>query len=81
MTERNDGGPAFPLHPGVLPEWTASAGMSLRDWFAGQVLSGLMANPNIHGIIKQSAVDDEEAGQTVSRLCNDYATYMLEARK
>ena len=32
-----DGGPAFPMAEG---DWS---GMSLRDWFAGQALAGLMA--------------------------------------
>lgn len=30
-----DGGPAFPI----------SCGMSLRDWFAGMALSGIVASP------------------------------------
>lgn len=37
-TKQNDGGPAFPNHDGCDPE----EGMSLRDWFAGQVLTGLV---------------------------------------
>ena len=39
---KDDGGPAFP-HPyqhGVLP---ASTGMTLRDWFAGQAIPGIIA--------------------------------------
>ena len=39
MTTKDDGGPAFPLHPGIAPEWTALTGMTLRDWFAGQALA------------------------------------------
>lgn len=43
--ETNDGGPAFPSEQGSTPEgtWnqTHSAGMSLRDYFAGQALAGL----------------------------------------
>lgn len=37
-----DGGPAFPI---VLPEefQQAHTGLSLRDWFAGQALVGLIA--------------------------------------
>lgn len=43
MSEIKDGGPAFPFaaeygHP------AACGGMSLRDYFAGQALAGLMAN-------------------------------------
>ena len=44
MNATNDGGPAFPvpdLHPGAVQ--VGSNGMSLRDWFAGQALAGLMA--------------------------------------
>lgn len=48
MSSSDDGGPAFPL------AWTERnaygvefpslvAGMSLRDWFAGQALAGLIA--------------------------------------
>jgi len=37
----NDGGPAFPVnpHPNIHG---GSDGMSLRDWFAGQALAGIM---------------------------------------
>lgn len=37
MTKINDGGPAFPFAFGQ------PAGMSRRDWFAGQALAGLTA--------------------------------------
>ena len=45
---KNDGGPAFPRAPFDVNNYTGdgSAGMSLRDWFAGQVLAGFMANTN-----------------------------------
>ena len=36
MTKIDDGGPAFPIIPPGFPE--RDAGMSLRDWFAGQAL-------------------------------------------
>lgn len=32
----DDGGPAFPLFGDMLPTDYGFAGMSLRDWFAGQ---------------------------------------------
>jgi len=42
MPKREDGGPAFPHHDsgdtGTRP------GMSLRDWFAGQAMQGLIAS-------------------------------------
>ena len=39
---REDGGAAFPTGPNSLPGY-ASQGMTLRDWFAGQALTGLLA--------------------------------------
>jgi hypothetical protein len=36
---KNDGGPAFPVFFGL------SAGMSLRDWFAGQALITMPHGP------------------------------------
>lgn len=45
MSERNDGGPAFP-YPSEY--WgNGQPGMSLRDWFAGMAISGLLADPGM----------------------------------
>ncbi|AZO29321.1 hypothetical protein [Mesorhizobium sp. M1B.F.Ca.ET.045.04.1.1] len=50
MSARNDGGQAFPRTGGEVPgpnspEWVQpQEGMSLRDWFAGQALFGLLAH-------------------------------------
>lgn len=44
----NDGGPAFPRASGPAQEGVnaqAHYGMTLRDWFAGQALAGLLASP------------------------------------
>lgn len=45
MTDKiNNGGPAFPQNDlsgyGMGPAGYGNGGMSLRDWFAGQVLAG-----------------------------------------
>lgn len=37
-----DGGPAFPVASDIY-NGSGLCGMSLRDWFAGQALAGLMA--------------------------------------
>ena len=37
-----EGGPAFPVKLGRDVDFR---GMSLRDWFAGQALAGMAANP------------------------------------
>jgi hypothetical protein len=45
MTTINDGGPAFPVpdshHANGQVQYGAN-GMTLRDWFAGQALAGMM---------------------------------------
>jgi hypothetical protein len=53
-TTPNDGGPAFPF--GQISETTGQpingcyhSGMSLRDWFAGQALQGILASPDTVG--------------------------------
>ena len=45
---KNDGGPAFPRPSADHGSYGSCEqdGMSLRDWFAGQALTGLLANPN-----------------------------------
>lgn len=43
MSKINDGGPAFAYGN---HEQGGASGMSLRDWFAGQALAGMMAMPS-----------------------------------
>ena len=67
-----DGGPAFPY---VEPPTTCSVnlGMSLRDWFAGQALTGLIA-----------LASDPDSEILSLGICQDayrLADSMLEARK
>jgi hypothetical protein len=40
--QQNDGGPAFPVAWHGIPH----GGMTLRDWFAGQALAGLLTSPS-----------------------------------
>lgn len=46
-TQPGDGGPAFPSNEksGDGVHWQSHAGMSLRDWFAGQALIALASEP------------------------------------
>ena len=44
MDQINDGGPAFPC---TDAKGFVSDGMSLRDYFAGQALAGMLANPEL----------------------------------
>ena len=53
MSTENDGGPAFPQHgwssdPEVLKRMSENGGMSLRDWFAGQALIGVLEIGRAH---------------------------------
>ena len=46
---KDTGGPAFPKKkfaplPGGGGHWTVTGGMTLRDWFAGQALVGMLAS-------------------------------------
>jgi len=65
-----DGGPAFP--------YTESdcTGMTLRDWFAGQALAGLLAG----GLGDTIPHDDVTAGQQAADFSYGYADAMLKAR-
>ncbi len=38
-----DGGQAFPSSKGSYPNYGSTDGMTLRDWFAGQMLAGAIA--------------------------------------
>jgi len=56
-TKPNDGGPAFPGGPTggeyrgedgyVYHQFSPSTGMSLRQWYAGMAMQGLLSNPTI----------------------------------
>lgn len=49
MSNKDDGGPAFPRpysrHERSTETWPGQNGMTLRDYFAGQALIGLLARP------------------------------------
>ncbi len=71
----NDGGSAFPF--GQISELTGQPingffepGMTLRDWFAGQALSGMMANSYYH-----------ESGIVPIKDCYHFADAMIAARE
>ncbi len=68
-----DGGPAFPIPPidngpGNIKS-QAKPGMSLRDWFAGLAMQGLLTHDD-EGLIPETARDAYR-----------YADAMLNARK
>ena len=61
-----DGGPAFPS------PFESFDGMSLRDWFAGQAVSGSVAYANFH---------ESDDARTAAEYAYRVADAMLEARE
>lgn len=66
MNTKNDGGPFFPKHlrerkidPYTPEELAAAAGISLRDWFAGMALQGLLAGGHTKNSIFTGWNEDE----------------------
>lgn len=49
MTDKDNGGPAFPQALTIEEEFSGSQGMTLRDYFAAKALQGLIACPQIDG--------------------------------
>ena len=48
MSYKDTGGYAFPMHMNINADDQAfTYGMTLRDYFAGQALAGLLASPNL----------------------------------
>ncbi len=75
-----DGGQAFPTHPILYSsaDQHLAQGMSLRDWFAGQALAGLVQLRAIHEAARDAG---EPAEALTAQAAYQYADAMLEARK
>lgn len=72
----NDGGSAYPSQPLCgqgTPIGPLDPGMTLRDWFAGKALAGIMAHPGQH--------PDDTSASGVASLCYELADAMIAARK
>jgi hypothetical protein len=85
----NDGGPAFPCeeqirYKGEVCDTQTFPGMSLRDWFAGQVMVGLMSKlPLVDqtGALGMKVEDKIAYNQDVAESCYAIADAMLKARE
>lgn len=69
----NDGGPAFPSSVTFKDggdQVTYEPGMSLRDWFAGHVMAGALADPSF-----------DVPAEDVASLAYEVADAMLSARE
>lgn len=67
--QNNDDETAFPIHTEQIHH--EHQGMSLRDWFAGQVLVGLY----------QNSLYDQMTSEKIAEHCYRQANEMMEARK
>ena len=73
MSKPNDGGPAFPRHYGTAHhhdhvEQLWHGGMTLRDWFSGQALAGLLGDPKRNGTMKEYAEDAYESADVMLKV-------------
>jgi hypothetical protein len=76
MTQINDGGPAFPAKF-FDEKWNeiANTGMTLRDWFAGQAMAGLLTT------VKNGIDQDDGFLGDDARLYYAIADAMIAARE
>jgi hypothetical protein len=91
MSERDDGGPAFPFismpvpgQPLNIRQQITSNGMRLRDYFAAQALIGLAAHAEGRGADRLLEDPDDDAEAYIAILANgayEIADAMLKARK
>jgi hypothetical protein len=51
----NDGGQAFPSTTLFDQAIVDTKGMTLRDWFAGQIILGVFADPWVRGVTEEQA--------------------------
>ena len=79
---KNDGGSAFPSH-GTMGE-VAQEGMSLREWYAGQALSGLLSDSNMIDVSARAISSENRKDISVYELFSNmaylYADAMLAER-
>ncbi|WP_270841172.1 hypothetical protein [Enterobacter kobei] len=78
MRKKNDGGYAFPMEATDATAWRdCNQGMTLRDYFAGKVLQGVMAS----GTSMSIGTNHEEAMLDMARAFYSMADAMILARE
>ena len=87
MMPPNDGGPAFPyaqrLPSGNIDTVHQNPGLSIRDWFAGMALQGLLAGRHtVKAMVTGITTPNRDMSQDeVSEWTYSYADAMLIARQ
>ncbi len=80
---KDDGGSAFPVQLGDVPEGhyaVGSSGMSLRDWYKGQALAGGLIAHLYDELSEQSRSWDEFC-ELIATCAEDIADAMLKERE
>jgi len=80
-TPKDDGGPAFPTGQvqAASVNGVNQVGMSLRDWFAGMVVSGFCYNAD--DLRRASNASGKTIPEIIAWSAYDVADAMLERRK
>ncbi len=82
MSARDDAGPAFPMGATVPDprsgglKWEQVAGMSLRDYFAGKALQGILA----HDARGSEVAEDDDFASVTASFAYQVADAMIRAR-
>lgn len=84
MSDSIDGGPAFPVVRDKDRD-VFESGMSLRDWYAGMALQGLVAaaafNQKAEDMIKNAGLNPKtDTDEFIAMLANDVADAMIAER-
>ncbi len=78
----NDGGPAFPCEyedvKSPYPRTIVQTGLSVRDWFAGMALQGMISDTI--ATIGGEPITPENAVELISARSYEYADAMLKER-
>lgn len=79
----DDGGDAFPMVRDMTnkPNWDYHPGMSLRDYFAGMALQGILSNPTTVTAKLFRSADGFMNSEMISDCAYEQADALLERRK
>ncbi len=83
----NDGGPVYPRLLEVTPtenggtEFRSEMGMTMRDWFAGQMIIGIWANESTLNTVGALSESDEQGVTATAKMAYRMADELIAARE
>ncbi|HLV16031.1 MAG TPA: hypothetical protein VKY70_01020 [Pseudomonas sp.] len=83
MNMINDGGPAFPIHPGAAMDGQLvreTQGMTLRDYFAAKAMQGIISLGSNYAYTKED-MDSGTPADAIARYSYQVADAMLKVRE